>query len=297
VPVLASGARRGRVLQRAGEAARGRAAADVARIEDVLVRSDLSRPSRATLVVSSAVERRQAGSLELETTVTLAGRTEARASSSILGDRCTQALPVESPRRWWPNGWGEHPLYEVTVRLRSRGRTVHRWTRRIGLRTVEVVREPGGGRFGIEVNGRPLVVRGADWTPADPWPRGLTDGDRRRLRAYVDARVNLIRAGEGGLYEADAFYDLCDENGLLVWPDFAPALGGSLGGLAGHEGVRQEVAAVVRRLRHHPSIALWCVGPIATAEPDRVVHRTLRRAARLYDPDRPWWPGEGHACA
>jgi beta-mannosidase len=285
------------------------AAYDTARLDDVLVREDLTHPSQAVLVVSSAIERYRTEPLELEIAVALDGQRLAASSSAIFGDRSTQSLTIENPRRWWPNGWGEQPLYEVTATLRSRGRTVHRRTQRIGLRTISIVREQeaGGEGLGIEVNGKPLFAKGASWIPADSLPSRLTEDDYRRLlQACVDAHMNLIRVRRGGLYEADAFYEFCDEKGLLIWQDFMLAIDPHLSAPAYLDSVRAEVKDVVWRLRHHPSIALWCGDhlaeshggrtwsrrhPIAArAECDRTLHETILRTARLFDPDRPCLP-------
>jgi beta-mannosidase len=291
------------------------AAYDTARIDDLLVRADLSRESKAVLVVSSGIDRYRRGPLKLEIAVALDGRLEAASSATVVGDRSIQALTVLQPRRWWPHGWGEHPLYEVTATLKAGGRTVDRRTQRIGLRTVSIVREKdaGGEGFGIEVNGKLLFAKGANWIPADTLPNRLSEDDYRRLlQACVDANMNMIRVWGGGLYEADAFYEFCDENGLLVWQDFMFAVGPYLAEPAYLEGVRAEVRDVVRRLRHHPSIALWCGNnesesnmaggqgwtrsfPTATwAEYDRIFEQTVPQTAALYDPDRPYWPSSPH---
>ncbi len=289
------------------------AAYDTARIDDVLVREDLTHPSRAVLIVSSAIERYRTRPLELEITVRLDGRPLAASSSAIFGDRSTQALTIENPRRWWPNGWGEQPLYEVTATLKAGGRPVHRRTQRIGLRTISIVQEPeaGGEGFGIEVNGRPLFAKGASWIPADSLPSRLTEDDYRRLlQACVDAHMNMIRVRGGGLYEADAFYEFCDENGLLVWQDFMLSIDPHLAAPAYLESVRTEVKDVVQRLRHHASIALWCgddepesrVGPTwsrkhpsaTRAGCDRIFHETIPQTVRLFDPDRPYLPSSPH---
>jgi beta-mannosidase len=293
------------------------AAYDTARIDDVLVREDLTHPSRAVLVVSSAIERYRAGPLELEIAVTLDGRALATSSSVLFGDRSTQALTIENPRRWWPCGWGEQHLYEVTAVLKARGRAVNQLTQRIGLRTITIVRgrEAGGEGFGIAVNGKLLFAKGGSWIPADSLPNRLTEGDYRRLlQACVDAHMNMVRVRGGGLYEADAFYEFCDENGLLVWQDFMLAVDPYLAAPSYVESVRREVRDVVRRLRHHASIALWCGDdgaeshggptwsgkhpPATRMKRDRILHETIPKTVRLFDPDRPYLPSSpGHPLA
>jgi beta-mannosidase len=291
------------------------AAYDTARITDLLVRTSLKDPRRAVLDVSADVARFRPRPLDLEIVVSLEGRTVASARTTAVGDRVSQALPVDAPRLWWPNGWGEHPLYDLTARLESGGRVVHTQKLRIGLRTVEIVRakDARGEGFGIRVNGHLLFAKGANWVPADALPDRLTeDRYRRLLQACVEANMNMIRVWGGGLYEADVFYEFCDENGLMIWHDFMFAVGPYIANEAYLDSVRSEVADVVRRLRHHPSIALWCGNnesesnmgggqgwlmkyPTATwAEYDRIFHEAIPQTAQRYDPDRPYWPSSPH---
>jgi beta-mannosidase len=291
------------------------AAYDTARITSLLVRTDLKDPRRAVLDVSAEVARFRARPLELELVVSREGKTVASARASVVGERASQALAIDAPRLWWPNGWGEHPLYDVTARLESAGQVVHTQKLRIGLRTVEIVREKDarGESFGIRVNGHLLFAKGANWVPADALPGRLgEDRYRRLLDACVRANMNMIRLWGGGLYEADVFYELCDENGLLIWHDFMFAVGPYVANEAYLESVQGEVADVVRRLRHHPSIALWCgnnesesnmgggqswVKKYATAtwaEYDRIFHGTIPEMVRRNDPDRPYWPSSPH---
>jgi beta-mannosidase len=291
------------------------AAWDTARIADLLVRSDLSNPRRTQLNVSAEIERFRPGRLQLEVVVTLEGQPVTSARATLVGDRTTQALSINNPRLWWPNGWGEHPLYEVTATLRSEERAVHTQRLKIGLRTVEIAREKDarGESFGIKVNGQLLFAKGANWIPADSLPDRLTEGHYRRLLdACVKANMNMIRLWGGGLYEADVLYEFCDENGLLIWHDFMFAVGPYIASEFYLETVQAEVKDVVRRLRHHPSIALWCGNnesesnmaggqgwmrkyPTATwAEYDKIFHETIPQTARQHDPDRPYWPSSPH---
>jgi beta-mannosidase len=291
------------------------AAWDTARIGDLLVQSDLSRPRHARLKVSAEIERFRPGPLQLEIVVDLEGQPVTSARATLVGDRSTQALSIENPRLWWPSGWGEHPLYDVTATLRSGGRVVHSQRLKIGLRTVEIAREKDarGESFGIRVNGQLLFAKGANWIPADALPDRLTeDHYRRLLDACVKANMNMIRLWGGGLYEADVLYDFCDENGLLIWHDFMFAVGPYIANEAYLESVRAEVKDVVRRLRHHASIALWCGNnesesnmaggqgwmrryPTATwAEYDKIFHETIPQTAKEHDPDRPYWPSSPH---
>ncbi|MET4224843.1 glycoside hydrolase family 2 protein [Oerskovia enterophila] len=203
-------------------------------------------------------------------------------------------VDLPAVRRWWPRGFGEQPLYEVTVELLADAggsavvgpsRTAEPTTspaaaaprepravvgpldvrrHRVGFRTVRLEMEPDehdgepGTSFVIVVNGQPVFVRGANWIPDDAFPHRVT---RERYAARItqaeQANVNLLRVWGGGIYEADDFYDLCDERGILTWQDFLFACAT----YAEEEPLRSEVEAEVRdnvtRLAPHPSLVLW----------------------------------------
>lgn len=136
----------------------------------------------------------------------------------------------------------------------------------VGFRTVEVIQEPDadgkGVSFGFRVNGVKTFIKGANWIPDGSFPGQITEQQlRERLTQAREAGFNMLRVWGGGLYESDTFYNLCDELGILVWQDFALACSmypdDDLGFV---ENVRQEAAVNVRRLRHHPCLALWCGG-------------------------------------
>ena len=69
--------------------------------------------------------------------------------------------------------------------------------------------------------------------------------------------MNMLRVWGGGIYEADDFYELCDEMGILVWQDFMFACSMYPGDPEFLDNVRAEAIDNVKRLRNHPSIVLW----------------------------------------
>lgn len=170
---------------------------------------------------------------------------------------------IEKPRLWWCNGLGGHPLYTVELRLfdgQDQASAVE--TRRIGLRTLTLDTAPDewGGQFRFVINSVPIFAKGANWIPPDSF---ITRRTRKSLHFYIEAakraHMNMLRVWGGGMYECDDFYDLCDENGILVWQDFIFACGAyPLYDQAFLDNVREEVRDNVRRIRHHASLALWC---------------------------------------
>jgi len=170
-------------------------------------------------------------------------------------------LAFRNPQLWWAKELGEPFLYELSVVLESEGRELARQEQRIGLRNIRIVREPDGkGRsFYVELNGHPVFCKGANYIPNDIFlERVDTAWYRRIVQSATDANMNMLRVWGGGIYEDDLFYDLCDEQGILVWQDFMFACSMYPWDEAFVESVRQEAIYNIRRLRNHPSIALWC---------------------------------------
>lgn len=193
-------------------------------------------------------------------------------------------LPVDL---WQPNGLGAQPLYTLTCQLLSAsGRLLDETRRQIGFRWVEWrACTPSGALTSAEgspaaadpwicaVNGQPLFLQGANWTPIRPNFADLTEADyRTRLELYRDLGFNLLRVWGGAFLETETFYRLCDELGLLVWQEFPLSSSGadnwppedeaSIAALA------EIAASYIHRRQHHASLLLWCGGNELVGGPD-----------------------------
>lgn len=166
-------------------------------------------------------------------------------------------LLVDDVQRWWPRGYGEQPLYGVSVGLSG---AAERWSGRVGFRTVELQTpaDRAGTAFRIVVNGERIFVKGANWIPDHAF---ITEMDaeryRRRITDATDAHLNLLRVWGGGFYESDDFYDLCDERGVLVWQDFLFACAAYSEDDVMKIEVEAEAREAVTRLSPHPSLVVW----------------------------------------
>ena len=214
-------------------------------------------------------------------------------------------ITVTNPRLWFPNGVGEQPLYDLRCCVEADERTTDEKAVKVGLRKVELVQEPDeeGKSFVIRVNGVPVFCKGANWIPADNFPPRVTkERYRDLLRKAAEANMNMLRVWGGGIYEDEAFYEACDELGIMVWQDFMFSCAEYPEEAWFHEQVRREAESVVKQLRHHPCIVLWCgnnendwlFNLKAAGKRDKFFGETiyaqiLPEVCRRLDPSRPYW--------
>ena len=231
--------------------------------------------------------------------------------------RCSDTLTLAQVCPWWTHDLGAPNLYDCRLTVRNQaGEALGVVDERVGIRTIELDHSPdeqeGGRRFTFVLNGIPLFARGANWVPASMLVGSVTAADHDSLVGLArDAQMNMLRVWGGGIYERDSFYDACDRLGILVWQDFMfacldyPADDPEL-----LEAVRVEASYQVRRLRRHPSLALW-VGNNEVHAMHQLVwgdldpgswgydffHRILPDAVAEHAPGTPYWPGSPWAAA
>ncbi|RZL30935.1 MAG: glycoside hydrolase family 2 protein, partial [Rubrivivax sp.] len=283
-----------------------------ARIDDLHCRSDVNAAARtATLQVAARLQG-TATRCHFEL-LDPQGRSVATREVAA-ADAAVATLAATDVQLWWPRGLGGQPLYTLVMRLQDeRGQVLAEDRRRIGLRTLRLVQAPvageAGSSFHFEVNGQDLFAGGANWIPDDSLLERITPARyRERVAQAAAANMNMLRVWGGGIYEHDAFYDACDEFGLLVWQDFMFACGIYPADEAFQRSVRAEAEAAVKRLRHHACLALWCgnnedymiaeslglAGPGVPAErfEARAIYEgLLPEVCAALDPDRAYWPG------
>ncbi len=242
--------------------------------------------------------------IEAEWTVTAPGGQTYRAA--LISGRAEIRIP--DPELWWVRGLGPQPLYRSRVTLRLDGAVLDEKESRIGLRTLTVSREKDawGQEFCLMNNGVRFFAMGADYIPDDQLlPRCTKERVTRTLKACVDANYNFIRVWGGGFYPGDAFYDLCDENGIAVWQDFMFACSAYRLTPDFEKTVRAEIRDNVIRLRDHPSLALWCGNneietawtgwglpedPEARADYLTLFEKIIPEILSQEDPDTFYWP-------
>ncbi len=226
--------------------------------------------------------------------------------SAVKGGAAGMEILIPSPHLWWPNGYGGQPIYSAVFTLMNGDDEIDRVEVPFAVRTVKLLQEEDreGRSFIFEINNVRIFCKGADWIPSDNFiPRISPSTYETLLKLARDAHMNMIRVWGGGIYEQEIFYDLCDRLGLMVWQDFMHACGeypetSSFLREAGHE-----AEAVVKRLRNHPSIVLWCGNNecewlFCTENPGKgpdemngsvIFRKILPQVCRSFDGTRPYW--------
>lgn len=169
---------------------------------------------------------------------------------------------LDKPKLWYPIRYGAQPLYTVKATLLADDVEVDSTTKKIGLRKAELVQRPlkdqPGTSFFFEINNVPIFCGGSDWIPADNFiPRISTERYRDWVKLVASGHQVMIRVWGGGLYEEQAFYDACDEMGILVWQDFMFGCGNYPCWPDLLKSIEREAEENVKLLRHHPSIVIW----------------------------------------
>ncbi len=172
-------------------------------------------------------------------------------------------IRVEDPKLWWVRGYGEQPLYDLTIELVHGDALLETQRRRIGLRTLtvstEVDADKKGSEFCFVINGVKIFSMGANYIPMDNLLSRVTDQRlEEHIRWALDANFNTLRVWGGGYYPEDKFYDLCDEHGIIVWQDFMVACANIWFTDAMANEFRWEAMDNLTRLNHHASLGLLC---------------------------------------
>ncbi|MGW8777834.1 glycoside hydrolase family 2 protein [Streptomyces sp. NPDC055796] len=211
----------------------------------------------------------------------------------------TPQLRLDRPRVWWPAGLGAQELYELDLAVTvsgaetgagaASGAVSDRTRHGFGIRSVQAPLNKDGARQ-YSVNGRPLLIRGAGWSPDEllRWDPAYAED---RLAYARDLGLNTLRL-EGHL-EQDEFFDLADRYGILTLPGWqcCTKWEGEVNGTeageswtsADHLVAKASMAAEAARLRDHPSVISFLVG--SDFAPNAEIERAYVEALKAAD-----WP-------
>ncbi|MFC3881998.1 glycoside hydrolase family 2 protein [Bacillus songklensis] len=225
------------------------------------------------------------------------------------GKRASVILNINKPKLWWTHDLGIPNLYRLAVNLYANKEKIDETIQNFGIRTIEVQQknESGEYSFTFVLNGVKIFAKGANWIPIDSFLASTPDSRYKHLiQMAKDANMNMLRVWGGGIYEKDVFYDECNRLGILVWQDFmfACALYPDYNKNF-MENVRQEIVHVVKKLRNHPCLALWCgnnendwlyealhsSGEIPHPfYGEKIYHELMPELLEELDPTRLFWP-------
>ncbi|MDE5881472.1 MAG: glycoside hydrolase family 2 protein, partial [Muribaculaceae bacterium] len=288
------------------------------KIDDVFIETQKITPENAEMKAFVSIENHHSGEkcrlelIDASSNGKLASK-EYRLKNGI--NNLTLPFNITEPKLWWCNGLGEPHLYDIQCNVIVDKDTVAQTTVSTGVRTIEVVREKDseGISFFFKLNGIPVFAKGANYIPCDNFLSRVTkEVYEKTIQDAVDVNMNMLRVWGGGIYEDDYFYELCDKNGIMVWQDFMfacslyPAEGEML------DNIRYEAIDNVKRLRNHPSIALWCgnnecleawhgwswkkrytqqgVDSIIWNQYDNLFHKVLPEVVAQHSPKSFYWP-------
>lgn len=167
---------------------------------------------------------------------------------------------LNNPQLWWPRGQGEQHLYADHWVLKTKnGEVVYDSDLRFGVRTTDLIIEPDqwGTSYTVQVNGRAIFCKGANYIPQSLFPASVSDSSiKAMVQLMSTSNFNMVRVWGGGYYQPDAFYDACDELGIMVWQDFMFACAMYPGTEDFLKNVAQEFDQHIPRLISHPSVVL-----------------------------------------
>lgn len=230
------------------------------RIEDVQI-LQYHQDHGVTLEIHTELMLYQEGEVQLEYILINPEGKSCSFKKAAYSGRNHHSINVEQPELWWPNGYGEQPLYHLTVSMSYQDKESDCKEFTLGLRTLTLSQEKDqwGREFAFKVNGIKIFAKGADYIPEDTIYSNIsTERIEYLIDSCVRANFNCLRVWGGGYYPSDTFFELCDRYGMIVWQDFMFACNIYELSEEFEENIVQEAFDNVRRIRHHACLGLWC---------------------------------------
>ncbi|BCM92516.1 exo-beta-D-glucosaminidase [Abditibacteriota bacterium] len=221
----------------------------------------------------------QPGGIKFSQPVTLAPQE----TKTVTLDKSTfKQLTINNPNLWWPNGYGEPNLYHCDLTFSVRGKLSD--SKRIQFGIKKYSYDTRGDVFHLHINGKPIFVKGGNWGMSEYLLRSRGTEYDLKVKLHRDMNFNMIRNWIGSTTD-DEFYQACDKYGIMVWDDFW---------LNSHPNLPEDVNAFranaiekIKRLRNHPSVAIWCGDNEGTPLPP--LNDWLREDVQTYDSGDRWY--------
>ena len=189
-------------------------------------------------------------------------------SGDLAGNKIEASVEIPRAKLWWPRNYGKPFLYDAAIKIFDGQKLLCQYDSKVGIRTLELVtgapapasQDPGSrepDEFYFRINGKRVFLYGTNWTPLDAMHVNEEERLEKAFESIVDLGCNVIRCWGGNVYENDGFYELCDENGVLVWQDFAMACAVYPQDRKFAEMITKEAEYQVKRLRGHASLLIF----------------------------------------
>ncbi|QUI21034.1 hypothetical protein HZI73_01420 [Vallitalea pronyensis] len=184
------------------------------------------------------------------------------------------AMAVDNVKLWWPNGYGDPTLYGWELLLSDLEQISDRKKGKIGFRKVKLImheqawEEPqnfpksrSNPPITMEINHQTVFCIGTNWVNPEIFPGIITAETYHELvRLGYEAHMNMFRVWGGGIINKDVFYELCDAYGIMVWQEFPLSCNDYKSTPHYLDILEQEAVSIIKRLKKHPSLVLWCGG-------------------------------------
>lgn len=193
----------------------------------------------------------------------------------VSGSEKQYEMSFDTPKLWYPTGYGKQNTYVLTAVLTDKnGIEKDRYEKKIGFRRSKLIMNKGSwdkpdsfpksrsdAPAQLEINGIKVFAKGSNWVNAEVFPCDMTDEKYRELLLLVkNANMNILRIWGGGFINRESFFDMCDELGIMIWQEFPLACNEYPDDDGYLSVLHSEAVSIVRRLRTHPSVVLWCGG-------------------------------------
>ncbi len=240
-------------------------------LDDLYVHSDVSDCGCGKILVEGATREnvRQEEALRVKASCSFNGQTVCEGEASVVHNAFQIELTVHDPQLWYPNGVGEQPLYDVAIELLGDRKTYDARSLKQGIRKLRYAQNEDAPAdalpYTFVVNDQKVYITGVNMTPLDHIYGDIpVEQYEHTLRAAKNMNVNMIRVWGGGIIEKEAFYDLCDRFGIMVWQEFIQ----SSSGVDNVPSKRPEflrllektAVCAVKAKRNHTSLTVWSGG-------------------------------------
>lgn len=237
-------------------------------MEDPWVRSELPTLQQAEISISTDIRNAssspkevvvagviQPGNISFSKDIRVEGGTTAKL---FIDKEEIKQLVIDNPRLWWPNGYGEPNLYTCQLTCSVDGQVSDVKEMTFGIKKYEykmVDNVVGYPVLTFFINGQKIYLKGGNWGMSEYLLRCQGEEYETKIRLHKEMNYNMIRLWTGCVTD-DEFYDYCDKYGIMVWNDFWLYV--AYNDVAQPEAFKANALDKVRRLRNHPSIAIWC---------------------------------------